>query len=108
MTFDWDPAKSDRNFARRGFDFAFAVQLFAGPYVEFDDTRREYGEHRVVALGLADGIPLTLVFTDRVAADGTIVRRVISARVSSRKERRRYAKSLEAIRTQVDPDAGPR
>lgn len=108
MTFDWDPAKSDHNFARRGFDFAFAAQVFAGPYVEFDDTRQDYGEHRVIALGLADGIPLTVVFTDRVAADGAIVRRVISARVSSRKERRRYAESLEAIRPQGGPDAGPR
>lgn len=106
MTFDWDPAKSDHNLVRRGFDFAFAVQIFGGPYVEFDDTRRDYGEHRVVALGLADGISLTVVFTDRVATDGTLVRRVISARVSNRKERRRYAQSLEAARAQDDPDAG--
>ena len=83
------------------------MQLFAGPYVEFDDTRQDYGEHRVIALGLADGIPLTVVFTDRVAADGTIVRRVISARVSNRKERR-YAESLEAIRPQGGPDTGAR
>lgn len=108
MTFDWDPAKSDQNLAQRGFDFAFAVLVFAGTSVEFDDTRRDYGEHRVIALGHADGIPLTVVFTDRVAVDGGIVRRVISARVSSRKERRRYAESLEAIRAQDDPDARPR
>jgi hypothetical protein len=84
------------------------VQSFAGPYVEFDDTRRDCGEHRVVALGLADGIPLTVVFTGRVAADGSVVRRVISARVSHRKERRRYAESLEAVRPQDDLDTGPR
>lgn len=108
MTFDWDPAKSDANLAQRGFDFAFAALVFAGPHVEFDDTRRDYGEQRMVALGLADGIPLTVVFTDRPASDGTIVRRVISARVSNSKERRRHAESLEAIRPQDDPDAGTR
>lgn len=108
MTFDWDPAKSDDNFARRGFDFAFASLIFAGTYVEADDTRQDYGEHRVIALGLADGIPLTVVFTDRVTADGSIVRRIISARLSSRKERRRYAESLEVFRPQADPDAGAR
>ncbi len=108
MTFDWDPGKSDRNFTRRGFDFAFASQVFTGPYVEFDDTRRDYGEHRVVALGLADGLPLTVVFTDRVTGDGQIVRRLISARVSNRKERHRYAESLKAVRPQGDPDAGSR
>jgi len=108
VTFDWDPARSDQNFARRGFDFSFAALVFAGAYVEADDTREDYGEHRVIALRLADRIPPTVVFTGRVAADGAIVRRIISARVSSRKERRRYAESLEAIRPQDDPDAGPR
>ena len=97
MTCDWDPAKSDQNLAKRGFDFAFAALIFAQPYVEFDDTRRDYGERRLVALGRADGIPLTVVFTDRLSPTGTVVRRVISARLSNRKERRRYAESLEAI-----------
>ena len=53
-----------------------------------------------MALGVADAIPLTVVFTDRIAADGAIVRRIISARLSHRKERRRYA---EAIREASPP-----
>ena len=112
MTFDWDPAKSDRNLAQRGFDFEFAAQVFLGTYVEFDDTRRDYGERRVVALGLADDIPLTVVFTDRVASDGAVVRRVISARLSQRKERRRYAEAIAQVspppRDDEDADAGAR
>jgi uncharacterized protein len=110
VTFDWDPAKSDRNLVQRGFDFEFATQVFLGTYVEFDDTRQDYGERRVVALGLADEIPLTVVFTDRVAPDGSIVRRVISARLSHRKERRRYAQAIEAVsppRDGEDSDEGP-
>ena len=102
MTFEWDPAKSDQNLKERGFDFVFAVLVFAGPYVEFDDTRRDYGERRIVALGLADGIPLSVVFTDRLTPTGAVVRRLISARLSNRKERRRYAESLEAIRLEDD------
>ena len=111
MIFDWDPAKSDRKLILRGFDFEFARQTFAAPSVEFDDTRRDYGERRVVALGLADEIPLTVVFTDRVAADGAIVRRIISARVSHRTERRCYAEvsqQARAPRDGEDPDEGPR
>lgn len=108
MTFDWDATKSAQNLARRGFDFAFASLVFTGTYVEYDDTRRDYGERRVVALGQADGIALTVVFTDRIAAGGGIVRRLISARLSNRKERRRYAEAIEATRPQDDPDAGPR
>jgi uncharacterized DUF497 family protein len=64
-------------------------------------------EKSSVALGLADGIPLTEVFTDRVASDVSVVRRVISARVSNREERRRYAQRLEVIRSPDHPDAGP-
>ncbi len=105
MTFDWDPAKSEQNLQERGFDYAFAALVFAGSFVEFDDTRRDYGERRIVALGTADGIPITVVFTDRLAPSGAVVRRVISARLSNRKERRRYAESLEAIRPEADDRA---
>jgi uncharacterized DUF497 family protein len=56
-------------------------------------------------VGLADGVPLTVVFTDRVDPGGGVVRRVISARVSNRKERRRYAESPKAIHPS---DEGPR
>jgi len=100
VTFDWDPAKSDQNLKERGF--ALAALVFVGPYVEFDDTRRDYGERRIAALGLADGIPLSVVFTDRLTTTGAVVRRLISARLSNRKERRRYAESLEAIRLEDD------
>ena len=61
-----------------------------------------------MALGHADGIALTVIFTDRVAADGGIVRRLISARLSNRKERRRYAEALEATQPHDEPDPGPR
>jgi len=78
VTFEWDAAKSTRTLSLRGFDFEFAAQIFAGTYVEVDDTRRDYGERRIIALGVADGIPLTVVFTDRVEAGG-VQRRIISA-----------------------------
>ena len=42
MIFEWDAAKSTRNLGLRGFDFEFASLVFAGTYVEFDDTRRDY------------------------------------------------------------------
>ena len=75
----------------RGFDFAFAAAVFAGPTLERIDTRQDYGEVRRIALGIADGFPFAVVYTDRVEA-GDIVRRIISARVSSRRERQAYRK----------------
>jgi uncharacterized DUF497 family protein len=95
VRFTWDPEKSERNFAERGFDFAFAAAIFAGPTLERIDTRQDYGEVRRIALGKSDGIPLTVVYTDRVEA-GDVVRRIISARVSSRRERQAYRKIFPA------------
>lgn len=87
----WDAGKSERNLAERGFDFAFASLIFGVPTLERIDTRQDYGEVRRVAIGLADGIPVTVVYTDRAEAGG-VVRRIISARVSSRRERQAYGK----------------
>ena len=91
MRFTWDSAKSERNLEERGFDFLFASSIFASPTLERIDTRQDYGEVRRIATGVADGIQLTVVYTDR-AETGDVVRRIISARVSSRHERQAYRK----------------
>ena len=61
-----DRRKSSENLRLRGFDFEFASLLFEGPTLERQDQRRDYGEVRVVAIGLAHGIALPVVYTDRV------------------------------------------
>lgn len=93
VRFSWDERKSARNLRDRGFDFEFASVIFEGPTLEREDARRDYGERRVVAIGVAQGIALTVVYTDRNDSGG-IVRRIISARVSDRHERQAY---IEAI-----------
>ena len=96
MRFSWDARKSDRNLRERGFDFEFATQIFDGSTLERTDSRRDYGEHRVIALGQAQDIVLTVVYTDRVEAGGEIDRRIISARKSDRRERAAYKKATSA------------
>lgn len=90
MRFVWDAQKSQANLAGRGFDFEAASLIFQGPTLERDDTRHDYGERRVIAIGVVKGDYLTIVYTDR--ADGTleIERRIISARQSKRRERVAY------------------
>jgi hypothetical protein len=90
VRFVWDRDKSDGNYRERDFDFAFASLIFEGPVLVVEDTRRDYGERRFVAIGLADEIHITLVFTDRAGPRSDISRRIISARRSNRKERRLY------------------
>jgi uncharacterized DUF497 family protein len=95
MRFEWDSAKSRANLRDRGFDFAFATLVFDGPTLEVEDRRRDYGERRIVAIGVADGIHITVVFTDRpVQGESTTRRRIVSARRSNRRERQRYQAAI--------------
>jgi uncharacterized DUF497 family protein len=94
VRFSWDQRKSARNLRERGFDFEFATLAFDGPTLEREDARRDYGERRTVAIGVAQGVPLTIVYTDRAEAEEA-VRRIISARVSSRHERKAYVGAIK-------------
>ena len=87
--FEWDEAKSERNWIERGFDFASAARIFDGDTLEREDTRRDYGGQRIVAIGQVDGITLTVVYAERDDA-----RRIISARRANRRERRVYDQAI--------------
>jgi uncharacterized DUF497 family protein len=82
VEFEWDPDKSEATFRQRGFDFAYAARLFAGDRIETEDTRAEYGETRVKAVGQVGPDVLAVVYTVRGGAV-----RIISARLANRKER---------------------
>ena len=96
MRFSWDARKSSRNLRERGFDFEFATQIFDATTLERVDSRRDYGERRMIALGKAQDIALTVVYTDRAEAGGEINRRIISARKSSRRERKAFRNATTA------------
>ena len=81
MIFEWDEAKSRANLDHRGLPFALAPRLFDDLTAEEPDTRRDYGEVRIKAIGEIGGVVFTCVYTDR--GD---VRRVISLRRANRKE----------------------
>jgi len=51
----FDPAKRDRTLTERGLDFADADLVFAGVTVEIEDTRKNYGEPRIICYGLLAG-----------------------------------------------------
>ena len=86
MRISFDPAKSERNVRLRGLsfervaDFAFDSAVFA------EDERKEYGEMRIVAIGLLGDRVHVLCFTE---TDQGI--RVISFRRANAREVNRYA-----------------
>lgn len=90
MRFTWDPNKSTANRVNRGFDFEYAALIFGGRTVEWADDRHDYRELRFLAVGLAEGLMLTVCFTDRLDDKREVERRIISARRSNRRERKSY------------------
>ena len=83
MVFDWDDSKHERNFRERGYGFDYASLIFEGRTIDWEDTRFNYGEKRVVAVGRVEDRFLTVVYTDR-----NEVRWIIASWPSSRKKRR--------------------
>lgn len=86
----FDRAKRDRTRADRGLDFADAGLVFAGVTLEFDDTRRDYGERRVVCDGRLEGRMVVIVYVPRALA-----RHVVSMRKANEREEARIAPLLE-------------
>ncbi len=90
MRYEWDQAKNRSNFAKHGLDFSDAEQVFAGPCVTFEDSRFDYGEERLVTLGLLAGRVVIIAHAPR--GDAT---RIISMRKANRREQEVYHKRLD-------------
>jgi uncharacterized DUF497 family protein len=90
MGISFDPAKRAKTLAERGLDFADAELVFAGVTLEFQDTRRDYGEERIVCYGLLAGRMVVLGYTPR-GAD----RHIFSMRKANEREQTRIAPLLE-------------
>jgi uncharacterized DUF497 family protein len=86
MTYTWSLAKNRRNTTRHGIAFEDAARIFEGPTLEQVDDRFDYGEIRVYAIGIVNGLEITVIYTD-VSRDE---RRVISAWRAERHEREAY------------------
>jgi uncharacterized protein len=88
MRYTWDPRKNRRNIAQHGLAFQDAVRVFEGPTLEKVDDRFEYDEVRVYAIGIVNGIEITVIYTDVSRTE----RRIISAWRAERHEREAYWK----------------
>jgi uncharacterized DUF497 family protein len=83
--FEWDDAKSDLCLQERGFSFPDVIRIFAGDVFERQDNRKDYGEIRIRAAGLIEGVPFMVVYTLRAG-----VTRIISARKMHAKEWKKW------------------
>jgi uncharacterized DUF497 family protein len=65
MRVTFDPAKRAKTVAERGLDFEDAAIVFQGTTVEVEDTRRNYGEKRIICYGLLSGRLVVIGYTPR-------------------------------------------
>jgi uncharacterized DUF497 family protein len=86
LRFTWTPEKNRVNVRRHGIAFQDAARIFEGPTVERVDDRFDYGETRIYAIGVVNGIEITVIYTDR----DNHQRHLISAWRSEPHERRYY------------------
>ena len=87
----WDDEKNRANLDRHGLAFEDAVRIFEGPTLEKIDDRFDYGEVRIYAIGLVNGLEVTVIYTDNENDE----RRIISAWRAEPHERRAYWQSIE-------------
>ncbi len=89
MEIEFDQNKRIKTLVERGLDFADAGKVFAGITATAPDTRKNYGEHRFITMGLLDGRMVVLVWTKRGEK-----RRIISMRKANEREQKRFTDRL--------------
>lgn len=90
MRITFDPIKRARALADRGLDFEDAAIVFKGITVEVEDTRKNYGERRIICYGLLAGRLVVIGYTPRGAT-----RHVFSMRKANHREKARLVPYLE-------------
>ena len=90
MRISYDPAKRQKTLDERGLDFEDAPIVFEGDTFEVEDTRRDYGETRMICFGFLEGRLVVIGYTPRGS-----VRHIFSMRKANGREKARIAPLFE-------------
>ena len=89
MTVTYDPKKRAQTLAARKLDFKDARLVFEQPFFETEDTRKSYGEKRMICYGMLRDRMVVVGYTPR-SAD----RHVFSVRKANDREQARITPLL--------------
>ena len=82
LEFEWDDFKAEENVRNHGVSFTQAALAFRDPFaVEWLALREDYGEERIILLGIVSNHVLNVVYTEREERI-----RIISARRATKNE----------------------
>jgi uncharacterized protein len=90
MRLAFDEEKRRRTLQERDLDMADAGLVFEGPTLTVPDDRHDYGEERLITVGLLRGRMVVLVWTKR-----GVWRRIISIRKANEREQDLYRPRLD-------------
>lgn len=91
MKISFDPAKRDWTLRLRGLDFLQAPEVFAGPTLNDQDQRRDYGELRMITVGYLASRMVIVCWTPRGDT-----RHVFSMRKANEREKKKYGAEFSA------------
>ena len=86
LVFEWDEAKADANYRKHRVTFQVAAKAFNDNHgLDLVDDRMDYDEERWLRIALVESRVLSVTYTRRAGAV-----RIVSARMSTRRERWMY------------------
>lgn len=95
MLFIWDPAKARKNIDKHSISFETAQTVFDDPlHLSVLDAKKHYEERWVTVGCNIFGKILTVVHTYQLSDLREEKIRIISARLSTRKERKQYEEGI--------------
>jgi len=90
MKITYDPNKRKKTIDERGLDFLDASLVFDGAVFEFEDTREDYQEKRIIAVGHLSG---RMVIVGYVKRGNT--KHIFSMRKANAREVKKYQEQFE-------------
>jgi len=89
VEFEWDDKKAEENWRKHGIRFEEAKEVFNDPLAKRELNRIENGEDRYQVVGRTKSSILLMVI-HTIQENGITIVRIISARRTTRQERRKY------------------
>jgi uncharacterized DUF497 family protein len=91
MKYVWDEKKNKSNISKHGIDFNDVIEIFENPMLVCIDNRTDYGEERLLGIGVIKGIIATIVYTED---DKKKTIRIISVRKADKNERKSFKEKV--------------
>lgn len=90
MKITFDSKKRLKTLEERNLDFKDASIVLGGKVYEFEDTRRDYGETRIIAVGHLEGRMVVVGYVKRGQ-----MKHIFSMRKANEREAKKYQEQFE-------------